>query len=108
MDIELDEMNFNNLDYGALGRIRIGSMALSTLISAVLTFITCFIVMQIILKTLERILGRANKIDGTLKGFIHSAVKIVLWILTGIIYFSGCADQHCRTCPFPFCSEHSF
>ena len=85
MDIELDEMNFNNLDYGALGRIRIGSMALSTLISAVLTFITCFIVMQIILKTLERVLGRANKIDGTLKGFIHSAVKIVLWILTGII-----------------------
>ena len=85
MDIELDEMNFNNLDYGALGRIRIGSMALSTLISAVLTFITCFIVMQIILKTLERIMGRANKIDGTLKGFIHSAVKIVLWILTGII-----------------------
>jgi len=85
MDIELDEMNFNNLDYGALGRIRIGSMALSTFISAVLTFITCFIVMQIILKTLERILGRANKIDGTLKGFIHSAVKIVLWILTGII-----------------------
>ena len=85
MDIELDEMNFNNLDYGALGRIQIGSMALSTLISAVLTFITCFIVMQIILKTLERILGRANKIDGTLKGFIHSAVKIVLWILTGII-----------------------
>ncbi len=85
MDIELDEMNFNNLDYGALGRIRLGSMALSTLISAVLTFITCFIVMQIILKTLERILGRANKIDGTLKGFIHSAVKIILWILTGII-----------------------
>ena len=85
MDIELDEMNFNNLDYGALGRIRIGSMALSTLISAVLTFITCFIVMQIILKTLERVLRRANKIDGTLKGFIHSAVKIVLWILTGII-----------------------
>ena len=85
MDIELDEMNFNNLDYGALGRIRIGSMALSTLISAVLTFITCFIVMQIILKTLERILGRANKIDGTLKGFIHSDVKIILWILTGII-----------------------
>ena len=85
MDIELDEMNFNNLDYGALGRIRIGSMALSTLISAVLTFITCFIVMQIILKTLERILGRANKIDGTLKGFIHSAVKIILWSLTGII-----------------------
>ena len=30
-------------------------------------------------------MGRANKIDGTLKGFIHSAVKIILWILTGII-----------------------
>ncbi len=85
MDLELDEMNFNNLDYGALGKIQIGHMALSTLISAALTFITCFIVMQIILKALERILGKANKIDGTLKGFIHSAVKIVLWVLTGII-----------------------
>ena len=85
MDLELDEMNFNNLDYGALGKIQIGHMALSTLISAALTFITCFIVMQIILKALERILGKATKIDGTLKGFIHSAVKIVLWVLTGII-----------------------
>ena len=85
MDIELDEMNFNNLDYGALGKIQIGSMALSTLISAVLTFVTCFIVLKIILKALERILGKANKIDGTLKGFIYSAVKIILWILTGII-----------------------
>lgn len=85
MDLELDELNFNDLNYGALGKIQIGSMALSTLISAALTFLVCLVVMQIIMRLLGRVLNRANKMDGTLKGFIHSAVKIVLWILTGTI-----------------------
>lgn len=85
MDLELDELNFNDLNYGALGKIQIGSMALSTLISAVLTFLVCLVVMQIVMRLLGRVLNRANKVDGTLKGFIHSAVKIVLWILTGTI-----------------------
>ena len=85
MDLELDELNFNDLNYGALGKIQIGSMALSTLISAVLTFLVCLVIMQIILRLLSRVLNRANKMDGTLKGFILSAVKIVLWILTGTI-----------------------
>ena len=83
--MELDEMNFNNLDYGVLEKVSIGSMALSTLISAVLTFLVCFIVMQIVLRLLDRILKKAPKLDATLKGFILSAVKIILWILTGII-----------------------
>ena len=85
MDLELDELNFNDLNYGALGKIQIGSMALSTLISAALTFLVCLVVMQIAMRLLGRVLNRANKMDGTLKGFIHSAVKIVLWILTGTI-----------------------
>ena len=85
MDLELDEMNFNNLDYGPLSKIQIGSMALSTLISAALTFLVCFIVMQIIMRLLSRVLNRSKKLEGTLKGFIHSTVKIILWILTGII-----------------------
>lgn len=85
MDLELDELNFNDLNYGALGKVQIGSMALSTLISAALTFLVCLVVMQIIMRLLGRVLNRANKMDGTLKGFIHSAVKIVLWILTGTI-----------------------
>ena len=83
--MELNEMNFNNLDYGALGKISIGSMALSTLISAVLTFIVCYIVMQVLLKLLNRVLSKATKLDGTLKSFITSAVKITLWILLGVI-----------------------
>lgn len=85
MDLELDELNFNDLNYGALGKVQIGSMALSTLISAALTFLVCLVVMQIIMRLLGRVLNRANKMDNTLKGFIHSAVKIVLWILTGTI-----------------------
>ena len=83
--MELDELNFNNLDYGALGKVSIGSMALSTLISAVLTFIVCYVVMQVLLKLLNRVLSKATKLDGTLKSFVASAVKIILWILLGVI-----------------------
>ena len=85
MDLDLSEMNFNDLDYGALEKVSIGHMALSTLVSALLTFLVCFIVMQLILNIVGRLLNRTTKVDGTLKGFIHSAVKILLWILTAII-----------------------
>ena len=85
MELDLSEMNFNDLDYGPLSKVSIGSMALSTLISAVLTFLVCFIVMQLILRVVNRLLSRAAKVDGTLKGFIYSAIKILLWILTAII-----------------------
>ncbi|MCR5136318.1 MAG: mechanosensitive ion channel [Oscillospiraceae bacterium] len=85
MDLDLSEMNFNDLDYGVLSKVSIGSMALSTLISAILTFLACFVVIQLVLRALERILKRASRLDATLKGFILSSVRILLWILTGII-----------------------
>ncbi len=85
MDLELSEMNFNDLDYGALSKVSIGSMALSTLISSVLTFLVCFVVLKLILRLVTRLLNSVSKLDGTLKGFILSAIKIFLWILTAII-----------------------
>ena len=83
--MDLSEMNFNDLNYGALSRVSVGSMALSTLISAALTLLVCLILMRILLRMVERLMNKSTKLDGTLKGFIHSAVKILLWVLTVII-----------------------
>ena len=70
---------------GNLGSMTIGTMALSTIMSAVLTFIVCLIVLKLVMKLVDKLLGRVTKLDGTLKGFIRSAVRILLWILLSII-----------------------
>ncbi len=56
-----------------------------TLFGAVLTFLICLIALNLIMKVVDRVLGKSTKLDGTLKGFIRSAVKILLWILLAVI-----------------------
>ena len=63
----------------------IGTLAWSTLLSAILTLLVCLIAIKILLKLTDRILGKMAKLDGTLKGFIRGAVKTLLWVLTVII-----------------------
>ena len=69
----------------ALGTMTIGTMALSTILGAVLTFIVCLIALKLVMKLVDRLLQKATRIDGTLKGFIRSAARILLWILLAII-----------------------
>ena len=59
-----------------IGTMTIGTMALSTILSAILTFVVCLVVLKLVLKVLDKLLERATRLDGTLKGFIRSAVKI--------------------------------
>ena len=63
----------------------IGTMAVSTILSALLTFLVCLIVKNLLLKLVDKLLERATRLDGTLKGFVRSAAKILLWILLVII-----------------------
>ena len=65
--------------------LNIGAMALPTLGRAVLTFVICIIALKLIMRLVDRLLGKVTKIDGTLKGFIRSAVSILLWLLLVII-----------------------
>lgn len=68
-----------------LAKVSIGSMALSTILSAVLTFLVCYIALKLVMKVLNRLLSCVTKLDGTLKGFIESAARILLWILLAVI-----------------------
>lgn len=56
-----------------------------TLLGAVLTFLICLVALKLIMKVVDRVLERASKLDGTLKGFIRSAANILLWILLAVI-----------------------
>jgi len=70
--------------FSFLSDVKIGSLSLSTILSAVIILLICIIVSIIINKVLRRILGRGNT-DAVLAGFIKSAVKVALWILTAVI-----------------------
>ena len=64
--------------------LSIGSLALSNLVSALVIFIICLITVKVLNTMLERLLNR-SKLDRTLHAFIKSAVRCVLYVLTGII-----------------------
>ena len=65
--------------------VNIGTMALPTVGKAVLSFVICLIALNLVMKVVDKLLSKATRIDGTLKGFIRSAARILLWILLVII-----------------------
>lgn len=69
----------------SLKDIYIGSMSLSTILGALVTFLICLIVINIILKIVSRALGGTKKMGRTMKNFLLSVVKILLWAIAIII-----------------------
>lgn len=63
----------------------LGANALAKVLSALICLVVCIIAVKLISKLVKKLLGKSRKLDGTIKGFISSAVKILLWILTAII-----------------------
>lgn len=70
--------------FSFLSDVKIGSLSLSTILSAVIILLICIVVSIIINKVLRRIISK-GKTDAVLAGFIKSAVRVVLWILTAVI-----------------------
>lgn len=70
---------------GSFTGITIGTLTLSKIIPAIIIFIICYIVVRLVSKLTDKLLLNAKKLDGTLQGFIRSAVKIILWTITAII-----------------------
>lgn len=74
-----------NSFFDTISQFKIGSISVSSFLSAILTLVICFIVIKIITGLVERALGKSKKLDATLRGFATSAIKAVLWIVTLII-----------------------
>ena len=71
--------------FEVLGKFKIGDISLSSLLSAVLTFIICLIVIKMITAGVNKALHKSKKLDATLRGFVTSAIKAVLWVIAAII-----------------------
>lgn len=61
------------------------AMVINSLAPALLIFIVCLVAMKLLTALTGRLLKASRKIDAALQGFILSAVRIALWILTAII-----------------------
>lgn len=67
-----------------LSSVRLGHIALISVLSALLMLLVCFIVIKILLRVIDKLLKRSN-IESALKSFIRSLAKIVLWIIAFIV-----------------------
>ena len=63
----------------------LGLSGLSRILSAVIVFLICLIAVRVISKILDKLLSRCSRLDGTLKGFLKTAVRIGLWALAIVI-----------------------
>lgn len=68
----------------AMKSISIGNLSLSTLLSALLVLIVCCVAIRIAMSLITRAMER-TKLDGALKSFVCTAVRVALWALAIII-----------------------
>ncbi len=59
----------------------LGIHSASALLSALVSFLVCLIVIKLLMRLVDRLLRNSSRVDGTLKGFVRSAVNILLWII---------------------------
>lgn len=67
-----------------LDSVKIGTVSLNALLSAVLVFIICYVVIKLLRKVNRKALER-TPLDSGLRSFIESAIKVVLWIIAALI-----------------------
>lgn len=65
--------------------LSISAAALMKFLPALFTLAVCLLAVWLLTKLTDRLLVRSKKLGGTLAGFIRSAVRGLLWILTAII-----------------------
>ena len=63
----------------------LGISSVNALLSAIVTLVICIIAIKLVTKIVDRLLERSPKLDATLRHYIGSAVRTLLWILTVII-----------------------
>ena len=63
----------------------IGLAGASRIVSAIVIFLICLIAIKVVTVVVGKVLDKSKKLEGNLKGFIKTALKIVLWALAIII-----------------------
>jgi len=68
-----------------LEAIKIGSLSLSSLLSAIVLFIICLIVIKLLSRFIARLLNGGKYLPVNIKGFLLSAIKGLLWVIAALI-----------------------
>ena len=68
-----------------------GISSVNALVSALVTLLICIIAIKIITNIVNRLLERSPRLDATLRHYIGSGVRTLLWILA-VIIVAGIAD----------------
>ncbi len=63
----------------------LGGYSLSHILSALLTLLVCLLAVRLLLKLVKKLLERSKRLNGRLQQIVLTAVKVVLYVLTGII-----------------------
>lgn len=64
---------------------KLGGYSLSHILSAILTLLVCLLVSRLLLKLAKKLLHRGKKLNDRLRQILLTAIKVVLYVLTGII-----------------------
>lgn len=64
---------------------KLGGYSLSHILSAILTLLICLLVSRLLLKLAKKLLHRGKKLNDRLRQIILTAIRVVLYVLTGII-----------------------
>ncbi len=57
----------------------------AVVVSAILVFLVCLIVIKLIMKAVDRLLSRSKKLDSVLQGFLKTVIRLALWALAIVI-----------------------
>ena len=63
----------------------LGISSINALISALITLLVCIIVIKIITNIVDKLLAKSTKLDGTVRYYLSSGIRTLLWILAVII-----------------------
>ena len=63
----------------------LGLASISPLLSAIVIFIICLIVIKVLTRLLDKLMAKSRRTDETVKRFMSTAVKVALWALAIVI-----------------------
>ena len=64
---------------------KLGVDSVASILSAILLFLVCWIVIKIVMKTVDNLLRKSKKIDGALTNLVRNAINALLWVIAIII-----------------------
>ncbi len=65
--------------------LKLGDISVSSVISAIVVYIICYVAIKILCRAFDKILDASKHIDASLKSFFRSAIKAALWTIAVII-----------------------